>query len=643
MLLAMVSVSSLLGCPAEEAPDDSVPSALDDEAFRFCHVPGANAEEARDWCSMLDGEADDRCPGLRATCEDGAVATDPVYSRGCDEGTTGPADRLAADPETPPPEPKGCDELEAFDEAGLQALMRWVAAIFVGVMLLVLLRMLWGTLGWNRTRPADLPPVSQEEDEDELLPDVPNLPSTDLLGAAREALRQGDLGQAVLLARGAALKHLGESGRLRLHRSRTDREYVRNVRGPREVEDDLKEVVVAVEIHRWGGAPLGLPRAERAVAAAERLLALAGALLLALWLGLSPSSAHAQTPERFAPSGDAALVKVLELHGYDAGWRLRNLADLDENTDVVILDLSAVGPTEEQQEHLRTWVDAGGVLMVGGDATDMFPELGEHLTLPPDTGARLGILLEGSDIAIPRWPNGVLYAYDAGEAWVVATGRSGDSLGAAVAVLYVGAGVVVGIADPRLIWNGAFVSGDNESFVGDLLYLGQGFAGWPLPTPARVQLATTAATSGSGGGAGAQSNNPCESMSNAKLLPFVLQLLITWLLLGLWRGWPFAPLRDPPSEGRLVFAEHVQALGTRWYRLKASRHALGRMAAFWLSRLGHGGLRLAAERAGKTPAQARAWVDGLQQLADADEQDVPGSAEDLDRMEELWKVTNRSG
>jgi hypothetical protein len=115
-------------------------------------------------------------------------------------------------------------------------------------------------------------------------------------------------------------------------------------------------------------------------------------------------------------------------------------------------------------------------------------------------------------------------------------------------------------------------------------------------------------------------------------------MLVTWALFGLWRGWPFAPLRDPPEEGRLEFAEHVQALGTRWFRLGASRYALVQTARLWLARLGASGLQLAARRAGRTSAQAAAWVAGLQALVD--DPQGPDDPSDLERMEELWKVTH---
>ena len=54
----------------------------------------------------------------------------------------------------------------------------------------------------------------------EALPEVPAAPSDDLLSMARRALDEGRPGEAVVLARGAALRRLGVAGQLRLEQNR---------------------------------------------------------------------------------------------------------------------------------------------------------------------------------------------------------------------------------------------------------------------------------------------------------------------------------------------------------------------------------------------------------------------------------------
>ncbi len=610
-----------------EAP----PSALDDPTFGFCHRPGADAEEVQAWCALLDDQAAARCPGFEETCRDGAKGAARPPS-GCDE--TDPQ-QVAQEPVVPP-QPLGCDDLAGVE--GMEALAQWLMAILVPVLIAILAVMILRTVGRRRREARRPPTVAPPGMADDALPDVPNMPSDDLLAAAREAMSRGELGQAVLLARGAALRRLGEARKLRLHRARTDREYVRALRRDPESQQALRVVVGAVEHHRWGGDPLEPPVAQRALEAAARLVGASAALLLVL-LGLSPV-ASAQGVSRFGPSGDVALREVLELHGYDAGWRLSDLAAVDDTVDALFLDTSAVHPAAPQWEALREWVEAGGVLVLAGPPSSddeavwsSFPELGARVALEPPRGVVRADRI-GTDLPVPVWPEGVTAAYTGGRPWVLAVDGD-DVLGAAVADADVGRGVVVGIADPRLLWNASFVREQNERFVGDLLYLGQSRFGWPLPTPARVQLATSAAIAPSGGA------NPFEAVANANLGLFVFQLLLAWALVALWRGWPFAPLRDPPREGRQSFLEHIEALGTRWYRLGASRHALVQMARLWLGRLGPDGLQLAAQRAGMSREHAEAWVADIQALEDSPQ--GPNHPSDLKRMEELWKVTRRRG
>ena len=655
VLLSILCLVVACAAPPASEPDH----ALGDPSFWFCHQPGYDEpDNLEEWCELLRDAPPDRCPGLRRTCFGEAALAAPPPS-GCQQSLRGGrGEGIAGSPEpnqAPPPEPQGCDQ---FDAEGLETLARWVSAILIAVLVLILLRVLWSTFG-RPFRPTEAPgPVVVGVPEHEHLIDVPDLPSHDLLSAARRALSEGHAGEAVLLARGAALRHLGDIARLRLHRSRTDREYVRALRREPEAQRDLRDVVGAVEHHRWGGDPLGSDRAREALQAAERLVTLAAAALL-LAVGLvSAVPAAAQTPERYAPEGDAALVEVLTNHGYEVSWRLRSLGDLDGTVDALIVDLTSLQPTDGQWEVVRRWVEDGGVLLVAGEArylgddyvAPVFPELGSRNRLDASTVARLAGPLVGVGVPAPIWPGaGALFAYDGGERWVelepVAAPfvgpvllPSGDVPPGVVVVAEIGLGVVVGIADPRLIWNGAFVHPANEAFVGELLYLGQGIRGWPLSSPTRVELATTASVM-MPDDAGA--DNPLASMQNAHLALFVAQLLATWVLLGMWRGWPFAPLRDPREEGRHDFAEHVIALGTRWYRIGASRYALVQTARLWLERLGPSGLQRAAQRQGLSRLEAAAWVERIQHLVEHPEgADDPS---DLDRMEELWKVTHRPG
>ncbi|MBT3218389.1 MAG: DUF4350 domain-containing protein [Proteobacteria bacterium] len=616
------------GCTSTMVGDtDEAMTVLDDQSYGFCHNPGEEAEEVEPWCSLLDEAPVDRCPGMRETCAGTAEPVPSIENNGCNPPSSSdePSRELAPEPEKPPEKPMKCEEI---DLSALGTLLRWVAAFLVAALILVLVRIIIWYFGSRIDRPiqhtARLAQDEPVEEED----DVPLAPSEDQLEAARRALKNGDFGRAVLLARGASLRFLADEGHLRLHRSRTDREYVRSLDDD-ETRKSLKEVVWAVEVYRWGGRLLDHTLAAGAIGAAERIVV---ALLLACIFVSSPL-ALAQSQYRYGPNGDAGLFDTLQAFGYEVTWRLRPLATIDDQTDALILDLSGVQPSTEDWDALRIWVEAGGVLVVGGDSTYTFPVLGQYDPLNAGFVAELTAELKATHLATPRWPDGPSHAFSRGLGtdWVV---LEGGVSGAVVKVADVGLGVVVAIADPQLLWNGSLVLHENELFIGDLLYLGQGHYGWPLPTPTRVQLATMAAAQATGAA------SPTQSLANANLLPFVIQLLFWWLLVSFWKGWPFGPLRDPPVEGRQRFADHVVALGTRYARLGASAHALSAYAGFWVNRLGTSGLKVKAMRAGRSKDEANQFAAAVEAAAkQSDRRDNP--VHDLRLVEELWEITRK--
>jgi hypothetical protein len=201
---------------------------------------------------------------------------------------------------------------------------------------------------------------------------------------------------------------------------------------------------------------------------------------------------------------------------------------------------------------------------------------------------------------------------------------------AVVQSLFVDQGTVLAIADARLMWNGSLVAPENGEFLGNVVHVGRADGMWTLDDPIKVQLATAAS---------AGSDTPIGALANARLLPLVLQLLGLVVLGALWKGWPFGPLRDPPDEGRLVFADHVRAVGTGYARRRASRHALGAWASLWLGRLGAAGIEQKSRQAGRTADEAKRFVETVR--AAAETRDGPSRKADLDEMEELWRITKR--
>lgn len=620
--------AALLLLPAAWA-EDGASYPLDRAAYRFCHEPGYQADQARAWCDLLVDVPPERCPGLRRTCADPSLHA----SAGCAPGGGGGGvpGHVGGAPGEPTPEPEGCAAPGFPPPGGAHGagIVRWIGAFAVALVIAVILRLLVAWFGrFDRERlPAPSTPTPHEAGED-----LPDAPSEDLIARARAALEAGDAARAVELARSAALRRLAETRRLALHASRTDREYVRAVRAAdRDLGDTLAGIVAAVEAHRFGGRRLDLPRAREVLRSAERIV-LAALVLMAL---VAPADARAQG--RYGPFGDAALRELFEQHGFAPRWLDGGLGALTVMPHVIVLDASGFSADGDDWNWLAAWVENGGVLVLGGDPRPGFPRLGGRALLerPAPVETDLGMPY---GLPAPVWPGGVDHVWvgiDA-EPWVNAVGGDvGEPVpgtrrlapgerAPTVALLRVGGGVVLAIADDRLLSNGALVHPDNERFLVEAVRM--------LAGDGRLDVLLATRT--------VEASPPVRTVAaNPRMIPFVLQLALTWTLLVLWKGWPFGVRRDPPDEGRARFVEHVHALAARWAQLGATGWAFRASARLWLHRLGPEGLELAARRAGHDPASARRFVAEVEAAARGDgEGKDPAS---LEKVEALWRITSR--
>ncbi len=649
----------------------TVPTVLDDPDFTFCHE-NADHRFNEVFCPLLDEVPEDRCAGLRAFCADPEAAP----SRGCNasEMMGGGEGNMPSAPEEPSAEwddpDLGCDsESEGCSGAGaVSTLLGWGVAILVALMIAGVAIALLRYLGLRPDTPTAPVRAVREPDDDEeqtfaeAVDDVPDLPSDALLREARSALASGDLGKSTTLARGAVLRRLGERRVIKLHRARTDREYVRQAgRAPdvpvegsptrdaasrQAIRSELQAVLDVAEQHRWGRIPLDVAGVEAALDAAARLLnrvSTPGAALLLL-LGLATAPSHAAN-ERYGPAGDVGIERVLDRYGFEVSYRLRALQGMEEESDdpdspdVLVLDTSGLTPTEADWTSLRLWVEQGHVLWVTGDVTSTFPELGELQSTQDDLV--LAGDLEAEGLATPVFPSPPGRGFSEGQPVLV---DAADPLNGAAPIAWaaVGDGVVLAVIDPVLLWNGALVVPDNEAFLGDVL--NRGIArGWPIDQPGRVQLATLAAAP--------PPENPAGSVANLNLLPFVLQVLALWIVVVWWRGLPFVPLRDPPSDGRRGFSEHVDALARQYARSARAGggvHVAGAYAAWVLERVRRNGLVLAARRHGYSAEDADDLAERTVVLAEhfdasnpedpktETETREPGDA--MSTLEELWNV-----
>ena len=612
--------------PAGElaAPPERV---LEDVSYRFCHESGVDAAEAREFCNLLEGQPAGWCPGLRASCEGAETETEPA---GCNETTGSPGRTFAPPPERKnpvescDPDFSGCTPPESPVE-WLQALLKWGSAFLValgGVFLLVLILRFVGGRRSQEVVEVARGVVRDDAPLDEFDVDVPDLPGATLLQQAQQALAGERFVEAVALARAAALRGLAEEGAIRLHRARTDREYVRQARRKKpESEEPLADVVRAVEGQRFGGRVIDAETAERVLTTVARLLRnIAPFLLLTVMLG-------AGDDYRFGPQGDSGLFDLMADHDFNVTWRLRGLDSIDAETDVLVVDLTGVTPSDEDWSALRSWVSNGGVLVVGGAPASAFPEIGDVVNMPINGAAQVVPGLEPY-LPTPRFPTDETGFLEPGGVWPWVTI---DDLGEpriVVGSVFIDEGALVVFTDARMLWNGALVWPNNEAFLGDMLQVAMSEGYLPYLEEPHVQLATLASSG---------SDSPASSLMQANLLPFVLQLLLLVGLGALWKGWPFRPLRDPAPQGRARYSEHARALGSQYEKLGATHFVLSRAAALWLHRRGRAGLLVAAERHGHTPSSATTLVDALQ--AAAESPDADDKPDDLELLEELCRIT----
>ncbi|TNE85767.1 MAG: DUF4129 domain-containing protein [Deltaproteobacteria bacterium] len=622
---ALPDVGDATATTATAASASADEEALLSEAFHFCHEPHVDIEDVREWCPYVDRLDPERCPGVVETCADADAeerALPPVNS-GCNQGQSGgPTDQFSA-PEPPPPPPPDrapwelpeCSCQAPESALGLfTAVLQLSAGLLIALLIGAFVRLI--LMAFVQRQPDS--PVATVAIEPEAPPpvdEIPELPSEDLLAAARRALDEGRLEDAVLFARSAALRALGDAGRVRLHRSRTDREYARMVRSDTEVYTPLREIFRAVERVRWGRERPTADRVRAVFAAAERILGVALALLLVLTL------TGANNDDRYGAEGDAALFDLYQRYGYDAHWRMRALSKLDGEVDVLVLDLSRVSLVDGDREVLRRWVGDGGVLLVAGDAEMVFDELGE-VTLIDDASSLAPSVASWLDTP-PTLPQPALtYAMGTGRTWVQ------HGTGDLVEAMTWGNGGIVAFPDARLFTNAALMYPENERLLGMAPLLGSWTSLWSLERVPRLEIATLNA---------AAAESPMDSLRNAQLLPIVLQLLLLAIVAAVWKGTPFRPLRDPPEEGRRSFAEHVRALGDHYARRGGSRRAASAYAQLLLATRGRHALLEAARRHGATGEEAAAFVQRVE--ACANEPDAPADpAEDLALMEELWKI-----
>lgn len=703
--------SALGGEGGEDLPGYVEPDAdagpLEARSYRFCHQAGVDPVEVAAWCELLAQQPSEVCPGMRETC---AHLDDPVElpKGGCNGEDEPP---VVVAPLSEPNKPKtkaleapiqGCDCGPAPDLSFLSVFMRWLVAAGVAVVLVVIVRFALERLqreaprDHGQVRDAPPPPAAAIEGDD----DLPMLPEDELLGFARQALAEGRLGDAALYARGAALRRLARRGLVRLHRARTDREYLRAVQPEPETASLLRAVLHAVEDLRWAGRRLNREGAERAVEAAGRILAVA----LAALVFVTPANGAS----RYGPFGDAAFYDLYEEAGFEVTAYGGRIGDVTDEVDVLILDPTRVPLEDSDLAGLVRWVEEGGVLIqVWSDAAPWqvsrspTPTPGETvetagapdlLAAPegPWTNYRLcggSKLVWFAEDLLATEDDGAGSDSDEaveelGEDEQVDTDAASAEEGEDIRVNGVGEGIPpikltrkqrremrrLGL-DPQhldeIVPPPSEIEPDEGACELSLaVWRSQGTGAVVLISDAALlrnaalisaanrQFLTDLPEFGATDGrwtvrptrrlalalaVGRADDNPFRSIANLRLLPFVLHLLLLWGLAAWWRGMPFAMPREPVAAGRRAFSEHARALGRGWMAAGGVRHAASAFAKLWIGRLDRKGVEHAAVRRGYPAKRAADFADAVADLAA--HPDGPPRGDEARVVEELWNVT----
>ncbi|MBN1609217.1 MAG: DUF4129 domain-containing protein [Polyangiaceae bacterium] len=460
-----------------------------------------------------------------------------------------------------------------------------------------------------------------------------------LLSQAHELAARGAFGEAMSRALTALLRSLEIRGALQLHASRTNGEYLRQLRSNRSLCDEFRHVTGAVEAVEFGGqrpSPARvtelMERISRVMGSAATVVLLAGLGMFAGCGGTAPSKGGFSSTCGTGAAGYSALCEMLGTKDATVRKRFQRVRTIgaDVGQIVVLQDVLDV----PEQRVLREWAAAGGTLVI----MSYFDRYGtglkrrrshEHCqgdleqVVPPPSS-------QPCTRATGRLPDALAFDHP-GYAEVLATC---GSLPFAVRTR-VGAGSIVAIADPRLAMNAALSIEHNAALVHELLE----------PSRSTIELIGRWTSSASG--------LPVNTVIRAGLLPWLLHMILLCLAYALCRGAPFGTRHDVGHPLRRAFVEHARALGEAYARAHASRLTLAHYGSWALDRL-----RIRAAASGKaTMSEVAAAVAARLSLSESqvmrlivavrsstdEEHDSSSEAEHLAVIRELSSLAGKAG
>lgn len=550
-------------------------AVLEDTKYAFCHdaqYPLTDDEDA--WCPLVERYGAAHCPGLATACKGPRaveVGTGRLSSRKVadeSEGETkqkrGEGEGPSRSREGPRPEP---EEIELPQLGGLAQVLFW---LIIGVaVVLVAVSIVRNVVRHDRPDPDTDRADSPEGDEDpEARAAATRAMETDvdrLLALAQRAAEQGAYGEAVDFTHAALLRRLDHEGLIRLHASRTNGEYIRELGANATLLQPVRDALRRIDRAQFGPDD---PRRSVYDEIRERVTAIVKtvgpmALLIVAAFGSTlacDAPASTRYPWSTSPSGTEALFEVLRGEGMAVSYRTESLASLDPeepDDDPIIVMLGGVSATAEEWEATRAWVHAGGHLVLAGAEVPPWVDVAYTWKPEPDPGA-----LE-YDVPFAITPPGESLHVPAGHH--AGLNEVGNDY---IASFELGFGGVTVLADDHLFTNAALAFEGNPETVVLLL---QSFE------TNEVQFVDAWSSVGA--------DSPADSISHTHLTAAIVQLLVLILALYLWRGARFGLGRDPSRQSRRAFVQHAVAMGRQYEKARAATFASGLFATWVLERL----------------------------------------------------------
>ncbi len=557
-------------------PQTRARAILRGSAYPFCHdAERRPGPDELAYCAYL---------GPQSAC--------PEFRRACDAMLT----QFRDHPRAPP---MNCGGPSLVGLAGA------ARTAFIGVIAILALAALWFIVrgivrARRKTESSDVKPDT--DDERPSSAPIPSAPSGDLYDRALAAHASGQWAEALYLLFASLLRRLDERGVIHIETSRTNGEYVREC-VPDDLRSTLRDAVRVVETVKYGGRAATSEAFERLRPHVEPIVraATVWALVVLLGGGVQSCSGGGGLFGRRENSarGHRAVRELLVQEGLSARLLSDPLGDLASGTSVVFLDAEMHRVDSQTRATVLQWVDRGGALILGGGATEWGTDIGAPLD---------GTASAGTDVQLSE-TYGSLHAQVPEGSPVFGASLQAQGVAASVAAgrpyvvwLPRGNGRVLAFASPELLTNGALAVGDNPAAVVAMI---RGFAGGrPIDFVETVE---------------GESRNPLRSLSEAGLLPLVLQVLLIVALFYLLVGRHFGTPRDRDVVRRRAFAEHVRALGTLYGRARTSRAALMTYAGFVTERFrersiaSQAGLaEVIAARVGTTSDDVSATLEAIQ-------------------------------